>query len=165
MNHETLLGALFIPVIAHAGLAFFQSFRKGPSQHQALLDIQINGLSSPIGVQQLFDIQLLTNKFCCRDLLTAALIWSQRLRTIGFIPILLYLFFVFLLIAKPAFTKETNVELLSSILVGLALSLQLLYVFLKVFSKIPDLLIHLHPDYKGSGFLPILFDIKPLWKN
>jgi hypothetical protein len=165
MNYETLLGAIFITFSAHAGLAFFQSFKKGPSQHQDLLDIQIDGFSVPASVQQLLDLELLTSKFCCKDLLAAVLIWSKRLRIIGFLPLLLYITSLMLLIGEPVFTKEINVELLSRISSLSALVLQVLYILLKLLSKIPQLLMHLHPDYKNSGFLPILLDIKPLWKK
>jgi uncharacterized membrane protein YqaE (UPF0057 family) len=170
-----LLDTIFIIIIAHAGLAFLQSFKKGPSQYQNLLEIKIDGhsgkpsaghsASGQPNVQELLDLELSKSGFCCKDLLVAVLIWSKLLRIIGFIPILLYSTYIMLSIWEPVFTKQTNVKLLSIISFSSALVLQVLYILLKLFSKIPQLLTRLHSEYKDSDFALILFDIKPLWKK
>jgi hypothetical protein len=151
------------PFFAHAGFTFLQCFRKGPSQYNDLLDIQIDNLSCPISIQGLLDTPLPNNpRFYCRDLLVAALIWCRRLRVIGVIPIMLYLIVILLSITKNFFSQEININLLSSILLASAFVLQVLYLIFKVLSKIPELL-KLHKNYAQAKFMPILLDMKPLW--
>jgi len=165
MTLENVFLVVAIPLFVHAGLAFLQAFWKGPSQYEALLGLELNGVSSKLNVRQLFAIDLNPSRFTCRDLLVAALIWNRRLRVVGFIPFLLYLLFTVLLITQGAFKEVINVSLVSHIILGSAVSLQVLYIVLKFSSNIPELLMALHPEYKNSSVLSILLDLKPLWKR
>lgn len=165
MNLEKLLGWVAIPILFHAILLFFQSFRKGPSQYDDLLDIQIDGLSNTMKLQALFDVNLSNNRFFCKDILTAALVWSNSLRRLGLIPIMLYILFFLLLLTRGAFKEQVNIQLLFDIIIGVAISLQVLHVLLKAYSNIPELLRCLHKDYKDSSFLLVLFDIVPLLRR
>lgn len=164
MTIEAIFVVIGLPLFAHAGLIFIQSFRKGPSQYDDLLRVQISGLSNPMSVQELCDIKL-CSKFYCKELLASVLIWSNRLRKIGFIPILLYLFFMFLTLFEFVLKEQVNTKLLFSILVSAAILIQVFYVLLKMYSNIPQLLIHLHGNYKNSSYLFVLLDIVPILKR
>jgi len=164
MTFDTIFVLVGIPLFAHSGLAFFQSFLKGPSQYDDLHDFEISGLPTSVKIQELFKIKLSSGRFCCKDLIAAVLIWSRRLRMIGFLPLMLYVTFIFLLLVKGSFTEDFNVEFLSNILLGVAFLLQVLYILFKLRSNIPQLLMHL-PKYEKASFLLILFDVVPLWKR
>ncbi len=164
MNLENLIKLIFLPLLVHAGLMFFQSFRKGPSQYDDLLGIQINNLKDNMKVQELLDVKL-CNRLWCKDLLAGVIVWSKCLRIIGLLPFLLYFIYFFLLFTEGVFKEQVDIELLFYITFVVAIVFQLLYILLKFYSNIPELLRHLHKDYKNSSFLPILFDIIPLWKR
>jgi len=164
MNLENLF-IYFAPIIViHSLLVFIQAFWKGRSQYDDIFSVEINGLSERISVQDLLCVQL-NSRFCCNNLLICALVWSRRLRIVAYIPALLYLFAIILLLARDIFIVDFDTRMLAVVMVVFAFVLQVGYVFLKIYSKIPDILIDLHGNYRASSPLLILFDIVPIWRK
>ncbi len=213
MTLESLLMVIGVPVFLHAIVVFLQCIRKGPSQYNDLLEVDISdpmneinteNLKSIKDVQSLLDHMLnieaaskdlflsvlrnkkyvrvlipessiriinrifalkLDGKFTLKSLLKAILEWSTILRKIGFIPALLYLFFIFLLFTEPALKGQIDTSAFCNTLVGAGFFIQLFYVVLKLMSNIPELLMQFHPAYKSHNFFLVLFDAIPILKK
>jgi len=163
---ETYVVPFIVILVAHAGFVFFQVIKKGPSQYDDLLDIHLSNLNSSMRLREILKHKQNGSgkEFCCKEILRVAIVWATRLRIIGFIPLLIYLLFFIFLLGKPILKKDVaNIDLVTSIFMISAVSIQVVYILLKIHSNIADLLKHFHNRYINSAPLKILLDIEPLW--
>lgn len=164
MDVINLLPVIIIPLFVHAGLSFFQSVKNGPSQYDAILSIQINHLPSSSNVFTLLNHELEKNHQC-RELFSCVLIWIQRLRIIGLIPLILYILCLFLIIFEFILIELVDINFIIMFFLGISILLQIIYLYFKLRSNIPSILLDLHAEYKNCNYLYILLDIAPIIKN
>jgi hypothetical protein len=172
MNFENILVLpVGISLLAHSGLIFLQSFLKSPSQYDDINNFKITEILNKLSfdsnatIQEFLNTKLPPdNRLCFKDLVTVVLIWSRFLRTIGLLPLMLYIIAIIILLSKFLFTEGFRVELLFNILIWLAFVIQLVYVLCKLISKVSQLLMFLD-KYRNVSFLLILLDIVPLLKK
>lgn len=164
MGYDQLI-PLATPLVLHAGLSFFQSFRKGPSQYNDLLTCKVPPCKDNVEVKEFFSKEL-CEEHDCRELLNGVLLWGRVLRAIGTIPIILYFGILFLVLASGLIKEDAiDVNTIINILFGATIALQICYLVLKRMSPIPSILINLHPKYKTTSFGSVLLDIAPIWKK
>ncbi len=164
MNIDGILTAASIPLFIHACLIFFQSVKVGPSQYDSLLSININGLSESLNVNEVFNHRI-NKEYCCQEIFSSILIWAGRLRILGFIPLILYTFCLFIFLSEFVLKDQINTNFITNSLYGSAIAVQFIYVYSKIKSNIPSILLDLlKEEYQKSNFIYIVLDISPILK-
>lgn len=153
-------------IIIHAFLIFLEALKVGPTQHNGLLDLKIIRIGNKMRFLKVLKAMQKDDNgtiYTVESIIRGH--WCLKLlRVLGFVPLLVLGTMVSIYGFKDIFNSELPYAKVNQILLYCLFIIEFLFISIKIYYKVPDVLIALHPDYHDKTYLKVLFSIFPFWK-
>lgn len=160
MEVEDLIRIETVPasmIFIHALFIFFGTIGKGNTQLRDLLNLSISNVT--LSNMKLVDVCKLTypdgmpedEQTCFGRLISNGYCLVPRMKVLAWFPLLCYVVsFLILFIPENSFKADVDIKVAATVGFFFAFGIQVFYLIVKALTGIPEILIRLHPRYKGK---------------